>query len=97
MVVLGDGATRFTELKRSMLGISQRMLTVTLRGLERDGLVTRTVYPTVPPSVEYALTLLGRTLREPVALLAVWAQGHRRAVQRARDAYDEGAQKKPRA
>lgn len=97
MVVLGDGATRFNALKRSMLGISQRMLTVTLRGLERDGLVTRTVYPTVPPSVEYALTPLGRTLREPVALLAVWAQGHRSAVQRARDAYDRDAPKKPRA
>lgn len=88
VVLLGEGATRFNALKRALGGISQRMLTATLRGLERDGLVKRTVRPTKPPQVEYALTRLGRTLLEPVTVLAVWAQGHRAEVQRARDAFD---------
>src|SRR5579863_2486469 len=61
---LGDGARRFTDLKRGIDGISQRMLTVTLRGLERDGIVTRTMYPVMPPRVDYALTPMGRTLRD---------------------------------
>ncbi|NUP12295.1 MAG: helix-turn-helix transcriptional regulator [Polyangiaceae bacterium] len=88
VVLLGEQATRFNQLKRSIEGISQRMLTATLRGLERDGLVKRTVYPTNPPQVDYDLTPLGRTLLEPVKVLAVWAQGHRAQVQRARDAFD---------
>jgi DNA-binding HxlR family transcriptional regulator len=90
VVLLGDDARRFNELKRALDGISQRVLTATLRGLERDGLVTRTVRPTRPPQVTYALTALGRTLLEPVRLLAVWAQGSRGEVQRARDAFDVG-------
>jgi DNA-binding HxlR family transcriptional regulator len=72
-------------------GISQRMLTSTLRGLERDGLIKRTVRPTNPPQVEYALTKLGRTLREPVTALAVGAQGHRAEVWRAREAFDRAS------
>ena len=69
IVILGDGARRFSDLKRSIEDISQRMLT--LRGLERDGLLKRTVYATNPPQVDYALTPLGRTLLEPVTVLAV--------------------------
>lgn len=88
VVLLGEGTKRFNELKRAIDGISQRMLTSTLRGLERDGLVKRTVHPTNPPQVEYALTKLGRTLLEPVSVLAIWAQGHRAEVMRARDAFD---------
>ena len=93
VVLLGNGAIRFNELKRAIGGISQRMLTSTLRGLERDGLVKRTVYPTNPPQVDYALTKLGKTLLEPVTVLAVWAQGHRAEVQRARDAFDRAGKK----
>jgi DNA-binding HxlR family transcriptional regulator len=88
IVCLGDGAVRFSDLKRSIDGISQRMLTLTLRNLERDGLVARTVYPTTPPRVEHELTKLGVTLLEPVVHLAVWAQGHRAEVFRARQAYE---------
>lgn len=88
VVLLGDQAMRFSALKRTLDGISQRMLTTTLRALERDGLVRRTVHPTNPPQVDYALTKLGRTLLEPVSVLALWAQGHRGEVQRARDAFD---------
>ncbi len=86
--VLGHGPRRFSELKRGIDGISQRMLTLTLRGLERDGLVTRTVHPTVPPSVEYALTPLGRTLLEPVMRLATWAERNRGRIQQARERFD---------
>jgi len=88
VVLLGEGTQRFSALKRAIVGISQRMLTATLRGLERDGLVKRTVYATNPPQVDYTLTKLGRTLLAPVRVLAVWAQGHRAEVQRARDAFD---------
>ena len=88
VVLLGQGTQRFNELKRAVEGISQRMLTATLRGLERDGLVKRTVHPTNPPQVEYELTALGRSLLEPVSTLAMWAQGHRAEVQRARDVFD---------
>ncbi len=95
IVLLGEAATRFNGLKRAIDGISQRMLTATLRGLERDGLVKRTVYPTNPPQVEYALTQLGRTLLGPVSVLATWAQGHRAEVQRARDAYDRSPGLRP--
>lgn len=88
IVNLGQGALRFSDLKRAIDGISQRMLTLTLRGLERDGLVRRTVLPTTPPRVDYDLTRLGRTLLAPVTVLAVWAQRHSPAIQRARAAYD---------
>ncbi|MEK7218405.1 MAG: DnaJ domain-containing protein, partial [Patescibacteria group bacterium] len=71
--VLGDGPKRFNELRRALGSISQRMLTLTLRGLERDGLVTRTVFPTIPPRVDYELTKLGRSLLDPVSALGLWA------------------------
>ena len=86
--LLGDRAHRFNEIRRSVDGISQRMLAVTLRGLERDGLVTRTVYPTVPPKVEYALTVMGRTLLTTVCELVDWADRHAADIDSARDAYD---------
>lgn len=91
VVLLGEGPLRFNEIKRTIAGISQRMLTSTLRGLERDGLVNRTVRPTNPPQVEYALTKLGRTLLDPVRVLAVWAQSHRGEVMKARAAFDHAA------
>jgi len=87
---LYGGPLRFNRLKRQIAGISQRMLTLTLRGLERDGVVTRTVYPTNPPSVEYALTQTGQTLLGPVLALAEWAQSHLPEIQRARQAFDGG-------
>jgi DNA-binding HxlR family transcriptional regulator len=90
VVVLTDGPRRFNDLRRSIEGISQRMLTHTLKALERDGLVTRTVYPTIPPKVEYALTDLGRTLLAPITALAEWAQGNGVAIQEARAKYDAG-------
>jgi DNA-binding HxlR family transcriptional regulator len=87
--VLGDAGTlRFNELRNSVAGISQRMLTVTLRGMERDGLVRRTVYPEVPPRVEYELTRLGRTLRQLVRGLVDWSGAHLAEVDAARVAYD---------
>jgi DNA-binding HxlR family transcriptional regulator len=85
---LGQGTLRFTELKRSIDGISQRMLTLTLRQLERDGLVVRTVCPTVPPKVEYTLSELGRTIRVPVTALANWALTYRLDIQAAREAFE---------
>jgi DNA-binding HxlR family transcriptional regulator len=89
---LGDGPKRFNELRKALGSISQRMLTLTLRGLERDGLVTRTVFPTVPPRVEYALTKLGRSLLEPVSELGLWARRNRPAIQDARQRFDAGEQ-----
>lgn len=87
--VLGNAGTlRFNELKGRVDGISQRMLTVTLRGLERDGLVERTIYPEVPPRVEYTLTRLGRTLRELVRGLVKWSGAHLEQVDAARAKYD---------
>lgn len=86
--LLGDEVRRFNELRRSVEGISQRMLAVTLRGLERDGLVARTVYPTVPPKVEYSLTVMGRTLLTTVCELVDWADRHAEDIDSARDAYD---------
>ena len=85
---LGDGVKRFTELKRSIDGVSQRMLTVTLRGLERDGIVTRTVYPVIPPRVEYTLTPMGCTLLDAVGALITWADGHLAEIYAAREDYD---------
>jgi DNA-binding HxlR family transcriptional regulator len=87
--VLNDaGILRFNELRSRVSGISQRMLTVTLRGMERDGLVTRTVYPEVPPRVEYRLTELGATLRKLVRGLVEWSGAHLAEVDAARAAYD---------
>ena len=86
--VLSDGPRRFSELRRMIEGISQRMLTLTLKGLERDGLITRTVYPTIPPRVEYRLTNSGRTLLEPILGLAKWAGKNRAKIQTAREQYD---------
>jgi DNA-binding HxlR family transcriptional regulator len=86
--LLGEKPHRFSELKRAIEGISQRMLTLTLRGLERDGLVTRSVEPTIPPKVEYALTDLGRTLLVPVHALAQWALDHRVPIHEAQRKYD---------
>ena len=76
---LGNGPKRFNEIRRALGSISQRMLTLTLRGLERDGLVTRTVFPTVPPRVDYELTKLGRSLLEPVSGVGLWARQNRAA------------------
>lgn len=95
--LLGDGPRRFSELRRTIEGISQRMLTRTLRGLERDGLVTRTVYPTIPPRVDYELTPLGKTLLEPIQALAAWAQKHRVVIRDARDHYDRKAARQVKA
>jgi DNA-binding HxlR family transcriptional regulator len=86
---LGDGPKRFNELRKALGSISQRMLTLTLRGLERDGLVTRTVFPTVPPRVDYELTKLGRSLLEPVSKLGLWTRKHRAAIQDARRRFDK--------
>jgi len=88
---LGDGPQRFTGLKRSIDGVSQRMLTVTLRGLERDGIVSRTMYPVVPPRVEYALTPLGATLLDAAGAIVSWADAHLAEVDAARAAYDARA------
>jgi DNA-binding HxlR family transcriptional regulator len=85
---LGEHTLRFTDIKRAIDGISQRMLTVTLRGLERDGIVSRTVYPVVPPRVDYALTPMGRTLLATVGTLVAWAEGHVEDIENARAAYD---------
>jgi len=85
---LGDGPKRFNELRKALGSISQRMLTLTLRGLERDGLVTRTAYPTIPPRVDYELTKLGRSLLEPVNGLSLWARKHRVAMEDARTRFD---------
>jgi DNA-binding HxlR family transcriptional regulator len=93
--LLGERTRRFTELRRSIDGISQRMLTVTLRGLERDGLVTRTVHPTVPPRVDYALTPMGRTLLDTVRSLVEWADSHVPEIDAARAAYDRRAADSP--
>jgi DNA-binding HxlR family transcriptional regulator len=89
--VLGDRDARFSELRRSIEGISQKMLTQTLRGLERDGLVRRTVYPEVPVRVEYSLTNAGRTLLEPLRALQEWSIQHLNDVAASQDAYDRVA------
>ena len=89
IMMLGDGPKRFNELKRMIGGISQRMLTLTLRGLERDGLITRTVFPTIPPRVDYELTDLGRGLAKPVQALGQWAFEHRREIEGARTTFDQ--------
>jgi DNA-binding HxlR family transcriptional regulator len=88
IMLLGDGPRRFNELKRMVGGISQRMLTLTLRGLERDGLVTRTMFPTIPPRVDYELTDLGRGLSQPVVALGKWAMDHQAEIEAARARFD---------
>lgn len=88
IVLLGAQPRRFSELKRLVEGISQRMLTATLRGLERDGLVVRTVFATVPPRVEYALSPLGATLLKTVTELAKWVIDNRQEIERARTRFD---------
>ena len=88
IMMLGDGPKRFNELKRMIGGISQRMLTLTLRGLERDGLVTRTVFPTIPPRVDYELTDLGRGLAKPVQALGQWVFEHKDQIEGARGKFD---------
>src|SRR5438132_12646472 len=85
---LGNGPKRFNEIRRALGSISQRMLTLTLRGLERDGLVTRTVFPTIPPRVDYELTKLGHSLLEPVSSLGLWARQNRSAIDAARRRFD---------
>lgn len=80
---------RFNEIKRAIAGISQQMLTRTLKNLERDGMVSRTVHPTVPPQVEYALTDLGHSLSEPVAAMGMWARTNLAEIDREREKYDE--------
>ena len=92
---LANGPMRFNAMVRLIGGVSQRMLTLTLRNLEKDGLVTRTVFPTIPPRVDYELTPLGRTLTEPLGVLAVWAQTHLPKMEEARRAYAE--RKEPEA
>ena len=86
---LGSGTKRFNELRREIGGISQRMLTLTLRGLERDGLVARTIVPTSPPGVEYDLTPLGRDLLQPVSALSVWAIRNQAKIAQSREKFDK--------
>jgi DNA-binding HxlR family transcriptional regulator len=88
VVLLGDGPKRFNEIRRLIGGISQRMLTFTLRGLERDGLVTRTVYPTTPQRVDYELTPLGSSLWKAVEPLSSWAQAHVAEIVASREQFD---------
>jgi DNA-binding HxlR family transcriptional regulator len=90
VIALLDGKSlRFSELRREIDGVSQRMLSVTLRHLERDGLVSRTVRPVVPPRVDYALTPLGRTLHQTIKALVTWTEEHQGEIAAARTAYDE--------
>lgn len=86
--LLGPGTKRFTELHRSIDGITARMLTVTLRGLERDGIVTRTIHPVIPPRVDYALTPMGRTLLDTIGQLVAWTDSHLPEIESARAEYD---------
>ncbi|MFI7636973.1 winged helix-turn-helix transcriptional regulator [Nonomuraea sp. NPDC049400] len=89
IALLDCQSLRFTQLRREIDGVSQRMLSVTLRQLERDGLVSRTVHPVVPPRVDYALTPLGRTLHQTIKALVTWTEEHQREIAEARAAYDE--------
>jgi DNA-binding HxlR family transcriptional regulator len=88
LLCAGRGPVRFNEIRRAIEGISQRMLTLTLRGLERDGLVTRTVHPTIPPRVDYELTKLGQSLRVPLVAVAEWARANRAGIVEARKVFD---------
>ena len=88
IILLRERGHRFNELKRGIGGISQRMLTLTLRNMERDGLVTRTLTPSIPPRVDYELTDIGRSLAEPVTILGDWAFRHLERINAARMLYD---------
>ena len=90
IVAVSQGPVRFTELERSIEGISRRMLTLTLRNLERDGLLSRTVYPTVPPRVEYTATEMACELYDALITLTTWAERHRAEIASARELYDQG-------
>ena len=90
VLALEGGPMRFSQLKRRIVGVAQKMLTQTLRGLERDGLVCRRVFPTVPVTVEYTLTPLGHSLSDAVAVVRSWTYGHMAEIQAARSQFDEG-------
>ncbi|MEX0955956.1 MAG: helix-turn-helix domain-containing protein [Rhizobiaceae bacterium] len=89
--LLGRQPMRFSELRREIGGISQKVLTSTLRGLERDGFVTRTVEPTIPPRVDYEITQMGRELLEPIKALGAWARQNGARIEQARQRYDDQA------
>ena len=95
VALLGGGKKRFGELRHTIEGISQRMLTLTLKGLERDGLITRTAYPTIPPRVDYELTKLGRSLLKPVNGLGLWARQNRATIEDARRRFDAAERNAP--
>ncbi|MBK3631424.1 helix-turn-helix transcriptional regulator [Streptomyces sp. MBT97] len=95
LIAAAHGPVRFTELERSINGISRRMLTLTLRRLERDGLLVRTVYPTVPPKVEYTVTPMARELHDSLTGLVGWAERHRATIAEARAAYDTATEQRP--
>lgn len=90
--VLSGGPQRFNTILRTIGGVSHRMLTLTLRGLERDGLVTRTIYPTIPPKVEYELTEMGSSLIGPLRTLSAWGRTNRPAIEEARAQFDAQAE-----
>ncbi len=90
---LSDGPRRFSEIQRALGSISQKMLTTTLRGLERDGLISRTVFPTIPPRVEYELTSLGRDLLKPVGALGEWAIRNAERVEKAQAEFDHARER----
>lgn len=92
VMMLRDGPRRFNDIKRTVDGISQQMLTRTLKGLERDGMLTRTVFATIPPQVEYALTDLGHSLSEPVLALGMWARDHLAQIDAAKRRFDYRAE-----
>ena len=97
VMLLRDGPRRFNDIKRNTGGISQQMLTRTLRGLERDGMVTRTIFPTSPPQVEYSLTERGRSMSEPVLVFGRWVQEHLAEIDAARNRFDDSAKTGSRA
>ena len=94
---LGDGSKRFNELRREIPSVSQRMLTLTLRNLERDGLVSRTVTPSIPPRVDYELTELGKSLQKPICSLASWAMDNVETIHAAQARFDAQADKRDAA
>jgi len=91
VMLLGEGPMRFNELRRRVGGISQRMLTLTVRGLERDGFLTRTVYPTIPPRVDYELTPLGHSLLVPIQQLGSWARQNIDKIEEAQRRFDQAS------
>ena len=97
IILLGDGPLRFNELRRKIGGISQWMLTLTVRGLERDGFLTRTVLPTTPPRVDYELTALGKSLLEPIQLLGKWAMNNSAAIEKAQAHFDRAAEQRTKS